>query len=469
MKKFLTYSKIALFAIALSTMWGCLGHTRIEKETYTITDKDSVHTYFAKNAPGNRDNGVIYPSSRTFASEKDLVQHDSIVEREYPDFIRMGVFESVGLMLSGSDYGYGTGLFGVYPDFDNLRSDYRGKSGTTFPGGIYRIGIGEWRLRWFRDDPNWTIGTSGLEVLMPDARGEKTLVSAMPIYIRKRFYLSEDIPYLAFTAAAGIGWYPSQYLNLSGSLDLGSIGGLNLRAYVGMAMGVNLSTSPMIRNSDVTDQTTSSIFPYAGLGVSVLDFVNIQEETEREWKDYEHSSWDIGLIQMGIVTSGADTSAFVTFDRGKPSGENSAAKGFIIKLANASVALPVLNNRFYAGTSLMNMIVLGRNEWGMGILPIRCGYWHTLVEDELTVEPFLEFNYYPSTMFHVGAKLNLKFSNVLNLNLIGGYVTGNSDNAFGDGLTENYGGAFSFSRAYFGISLGFMDQIFFPNQLRYNR
>lgn len=471
MKRIITFSKIALVVLLISSMWGCLGHTRLEKDTYTITDKDTSATYFAKNSPKNRDNGVIYPSSRTFVTQKDFLQHDSIVEREYPDFIRMGVFESVGLLLAGdTDHSFGTGVLGTFPDFKSLRSDYRGDSSALFTGGLYRIGIGEWRLRWFRDDPNWSIGTSAFEMIMPDARGEKTLVSVVPIYIRKRFYFRDDIPYLAFTASAGVGWYPSQYLNLSGSLDLGSIGGLNLRAYVGLAMGVNMSSSWLIRNSDYTDQTTTSVFPYAGLGVSVLDFVNKQEETEREWKYYEHSSWDVGLLQFGIISTGADSSAFTKYDReGLPSGENSFASGFVLKIANASVAIPVLNNRFYAGTSLFNMLVLGRREWGVGVLPIRVGYWHTLANDELSLEPFIEYNYYPSAMFHAGARMNLKFSDVLNLSVIGGYVSGDSGDIFGEDFVENYGDALSFSRVYIGVSLGVMDQIFFPGQLRYSK
>jgi hypothetical protein len=190
-------AKIILIAgIILSTVLSsCVSiMTRTETDIHTISERDTIFSYEQKNAPGNQDMGVVYPSSRTFKSERRLYQRDSIVERKYPDFIRLGVFESVGLIGSASgESSYGTGMFGIFPDFINLKSDYSGDSGKLFSGGIYRIGVGEWRLRWFKDAPNWTFGTSMIEFLIPSAKKQNTLSSIFPLYIRKRYYLRNSI------------------------------------------------------------------------------------------------------------------------------------------------------------------------------------------------------------------------------------------------------------------------------------
>lgn len=436
--------------------------TRTERDVYTITIRDTTTLEEQKNAPGTRDNGVIYPSSRVFQSQRTITQKDSIVERYYPDFIRLGVFESVGFFFSGkSDHALGNGLFGIFPDLNYIRDNYKGDSNSLFKGGLYRFGIYEQRLRWFRDAKDWTYGTSALEVIVPDARLEKTLASFFPLYIRKRYFLREEIPYITFTPSFGIGYYPSQYVNISASIDIGSIGGLNLRAYLGLAAGTNMSSSPLIRWSNKKNESNTSIFPYFGLGISFLDFHNRVKETEIEWKDHEHSSWDIGLIQAALISTGTDSSFLTT------SNEKSFLSGFLVKLLNADVAIPVLNNGFFAGTSLFNFMVLGKNQWGVGILPVRVGYWHTLIPDELSVEPFLEFNYFPSTFVNIGAKLNLRINNTINTSIHLGYVNGNTDIVFDKKAFNEFTMKNEFSRYYLGIGISFLDNIFFPEQLRY--
>jgi len=391
------------------------------------------------------------------------VQKDSVVEREYPDFIRLGIFEAVGTIGSGKDNSAGMGLFGIFPDFENMKTTYRGSTDKKFQGGIYRVGIGEWRLRWFRDAANWTIGTNLIELFMPDARVERNLSSYFPLQIRKRFYLSESVPYVCFTTAFGVGYYPSQYVNLSGSLDFGSIGGLNLRAYLGCAVGVNAKSSYWVRISENNQDGQTVVYPYLGLGISFLDFHNLVPETMKEWSEHKHSSWNIGLVQAGIIAAGIDSSAL------NEKSKSNFLSGVLIRLANASVALPILNNQFYLGTSLANLVILGRNAWGIGILPFRLGYWQTILSDELSTEPFIEFNYYPSQFFHIGNRFNLRISNFLNLGLIVGYAAGSSVNAFGNDITSQFGLTSKFARPYIGFSLGFGDRIFFPEELYYNK
>ncbi len=441
--------------------------TRTEIDLHTITEKDTTYNITNQNAPGNRDNGVIYPSSRVLEFNRVTMTRDSLVVREYPDFIRFGVFESVGLMFTGEkEYALGTGMFGIFPDFSKVNTNFDANDNSVFRGGLYRFGIGEWRLRWFRDAKNWTYGTSVMEIIAPDSRLKNTLMSVFPIYVRKRFFLREEIPYVALTPAFGFGWYPSQYINLSGSIEAGSIGGFNLRAYLGLAIGVNQEWSPQIRSFKTSGTKTSSsvVAPYFGIGISFLDFVNIVPETYKEWKDHEHSSWNLGVLQVGLLSApGTDSTALTESD------ENTIITGFSLRLLHGEVALPFLNNQFYAGTSLINLMVLGDNEWGMGILPIRLGYWQTVIEDELSVDPFIEYNYYPSGFLHIGAKLNLKISNEFNFSFNLGYVTGSKSTDYGTDATDAFGESNKISNFYFGISFGFLDRIFFPQELRYNK
>ncbi|MFP4527912.1 MAG: hypothetical protein ACLFQX_05125 [Candidatus Kapaibacterium sp.] len=446
---------ISLAAIAL-WMSGCAFMTRTDRDLYTITERDTTDLHFIQNAPGNKDNGVVFPSTRTFVSERNVVQRDSTVVRHYPDFIRMGVFESVGMFAAGDrDYNLSTGLFGIYPDEPS--------DNNIFVGGLWRFGIGEWRLRWFRDAPNWTIGTSIYEHIAPDRRYSRALASVFPLYIRHRIYFREDIPYICLTPAFGIGYYPSQYINLSVSLDVGSIGGLNMRAYAGYAIGQNTPGSPHLVESHI-NSTVASKFPYMGIGISVLDFHNLVEETYREWKDHEHSAWNIGLVQAALLGGGGHNSVFST------QNESAAFNGFMVKLANASVAIPIesLDNKLYAGTSLLNIFALGKNSFGAGILPIRVGYWQTVLADELSAEPFIEYNYFPSKFINLGGRLNFRLNDMFNLSFMAGYASGNG-NIIDNDILDFLEISDEFSGAYVGVGLNILDRIFFPEELRYNK
>jgi hypothetical protein len=454
-----------LVILTLAAMWGCTGlQTRTEIDHYTIAVKDTTTLYDQMNAPGNRDNGIIYPSSRTIKSERYTLLKDSTVEREYPNFIRLGLFESVGLIGSGSKGNSGDyGPFAIFPNIEHFNTKDQGTSNGLFQGAIWRFGISELRLRWFRDAKNWTIGTSALEIIKPDAKIENTLISYFPLNLRKRWYLSEKIPYVSLSAGLGIGWYPSQYVNVSGAIEVGSIGGLNIRGYLGFAAGMNSKSTSQVMWSNNSDQSTSPVFPYAGLGISFLDFHNLVPETLKEWKDHEHSSWNIGIFQMTILGSTA-SETFIS-----DTALKSSITGFHVRIANAEIAIPVLNNKFFVGTSLANMIALGKNEWGIGILPIRLGYFQTVLADELSTEPFFEFNYYPSQYIHIGNKINLRLTEVLNLGIVLGYASGKTDLKLGSDVSSEFSRVSNFSRPYLGITIGIVDRIFYPEDLRYNK
>ncbi len=467
MKKTILLLTILLLAASL---WSCGTVTRTEEDVYTISERDTTFFSEVTNAPGTRDNGVVFPSSRNFKSERYLVQRDSIVERRYPDFIRLGAFESAGFFLAGEkDYSAGLGLFGVFPDFENFHINYRGSSENSIVGGMYRFGIAEWRLRWFRDAANWTIGTSMLEIIAPDARIEKSLTAVLPLYIRKRYFLRDELPYVCITPAFGLSYYPSQYANIGVTLDVGSYGGLNIRGYLGVAAGSSApSTAPQVRWSNYdNEEVHTSVFPYAGIGVSVLDFLNRVEETETEWKYHQHSGWNIGLIQIGGITTGGERSVFSSDSTEDDSGN--LVKGVLLKIGNASLALPVLNNQLYVGTSLCNLVSFGKNEWGMGMLPLRAGFFQTIIADELTTEPFVEYNYYPSAFFHIGNRLNLRISEMINIGIVVGYASGKTENEFGTEVYDRLGVPGEFSGGYAGLSIGLADRIFFPEELRFNK
>ena len=469
---YLQRTSLALILLSGIILSGCFTlKTRTEKDTFTITKEDTTRNSRVQNQPGTRDNGVIFPSARVTQIERTFTQYDSVETRDYPAFIRLGVFESVGLIgTAPSGKGIGTGLFGIYYDPADLFSDkINPKSDKVFGGGLYRFGIAEYRLRWFRDAANWTIGTSLFEMIYPSATNDSSLMSALPLYIRKRYYLREEIPYVCVTPSVGLGFYPSQYAHVSASLDVGSIGGLNMRAYLGYIFGMNAPNSAL--NGGKTTSVVST--PYFGIGISVLDFLNRVPELSREWKDHEHSSWDIGLMRCMIMMTGQDSSFF---------GSKFPLQGFQLLLAPTSIAIPLWNNRLYAGTELFNLVVAGGARQrigfrtvetvaiGLGILPLRVGYWQPVLQDELSLEPFLEYSYFPHSMFQIGGRLNLAISSEINVSLNTGYISSAGFDTSNNFFTDTFGnGIGAFDTFYFGLSFGIQDRIFRGEELRYNR
>lgn len=439
--------------------------TREEEDLYTISDVDTTTTHFIKNAPGNVDRGVVHPSTKEILTERTITQHDSTVNRFYPDFIRLGLFEGMGLIGGSTDFSLNSGIFGIYPDPSLLDENSRGENGgSLFTGGIYRLGIYENRLRWFRDAKDWTFGFHGVEAILPDARIEKGLIGMLTPYIRKRYYFRDDIPYVSATIAVGMGFFPSQYMNVSGSLDVGSIGGLNVRAYVGLAAGYNSATSLLIQGNDFATEGIFNTIPYAGLSVSVLDFMNRVPELYTEWKDHEHSSWSVGLAEIAFVNTNSEYSIFSS----DTDSSTAIIKGYFMKIANANVAIPIEDNyNFYAGTSLLSLYLMGLNGNGIAVLPIRFGYWQQLLKDELSIDPHIEFGYFPSTYVEVGAKLRLRFNERYNFGIIGGYITGSTTGGLGSETLDFLGDATTFDGFYLGLSFSLYDQIFYPEELRY--
>lgn len=434
---------------------------RTETDTYTIIDRDTTVTVDYKNEPGKSDKGIIYPTPKTKTIERNVLQHDSEVTRTYPDFIRVGLFESVGVIGGNTDYSLGTEIFGLYPDFNSIKSNYRGTSGKLFTGGIYRFGIYEARLRWFDDAPDWTLGVHGYEAILPDARGERMLTSVAPIYIRKRFYQKRTIPYSAFTLAFGVGLFPSIYLNSSASYDIGSLGGLNLRAYAGLVLGMNPTYAPQIRDNDFASDAETVIFPYIGIGISMIDFLNLPEETEHEAKEMQHSAWSIGLFDLSFMGSTGTNSIF------SKNEESKLFNGFSFKLINTDLATPILNYRTFVGTTLYSMNIYGKDKFIISILPIRFGIWQPLWNNDLSLVPYAEVSYYPSKAATIGAKANVRISDNFNFFLNAGFATASSVGISGNDINKEYGIGSDFSTAFFGFGLSFRTRIFQQDELRY--
>ena len=449
-----TFFKTILIAITSLLLFGCSSLTnmggidemitRTEKDIYTRTLRDTAIIDAVRNAPGQRDNGIVYPTSRIVEMRRDVMQVDSSTTRDYPNFIRIGLLETIGIVGGGSmQNSLNGGLFGVFGyfnrDYDNKRAP---STSNIFSGAIYRIGIMEKRLRWFNDDPDWTLGTHYYEKIIGDNRSNNTLTGIAPIYIRKRFFIKETIPYVAITPAIGFSLFPDPYVNISVSGDLGSIGGMNLRTYIGVAI-------PFIAKNYI---------PYAGIGTSFLDFLNRVPETEKEWKYHDHSGWQIGLASVMGVFSNAEKPFF-------DPNTNTPFKGIIARLAPASMFIPLGNNKFTLGTSLFNLLLFGNKEGGIGILPVRIGYWQNVISNDAVLEPFLEYNYYPTNMVHMGAKLTFRISKQINAFLQAGYSSGSHIAQ----LNDTFKTLGDFDIYYIGLGIGLYDRIFYMDEMRYGK
>ena len=467
-RRFATHTLVSLAVCLLGALIlsGCFAITRTETDLYTITIRDTTIREDAVNPPGEREGGTIYPSPRSVDISRRMLQKDSVENRYYPAFLRFGGIEAMSFFSTGtSAQGAGNGLAGLY-DLLTLRET---SDMTTFGGSFYRVIPYETRLRWLGDDPNWTIGTSVAEAFLRKLdtssrlRPGEYLLSVFNGYLRKRIFLREQAPYVMVVPFVGLSGFPSQYLNLGSTIDVGSMGGFNLRAYAGYVHGTSSWFATGVR--DTADYSAS--FPYFGIGVSALDFVNKTEELFIEWKDHDHNAIEVSALNVDLVHSfGADD----PFAGDTVGGEPPAISGFNLHIASANYPLPFANNRVFVGTSLFNMMALSASEFAYGFLPIRAGYRHNVLFDEVNVEPFVELNYYPSTSLQLGARATVRITPWIQGNIIAAYATGSIDDDTKRGLEElidglDLGQAGDFSTFYLGVGLGFGDVTHTPEEV----
>jgi hypothetical protein len=451
--------RILLLMLILSSgflIQSCALLNRSENDIYKVTLKDSLYVY---NSPDKNEmdaKGVLAPIQSREVHSRSEISYDSVESRHYPAFIRAGLFESIGL-INGSSNGIGSGLFGVYPELKKLSLTYRGEKGKIFGGGIYRLGILEYRLRWFEDSPNWTIGTMGAEFILPNSKAEDMLMSYFPIYLKKRYFLKETLPYVCISASGGIGIYPSNYVNLSGSLDVGSYGGLNLRAYLGIVMGYNSINTPQILNNDFVSTAQTIVAPYFGLGVGVFDFLNTLKDYETEWKNQKHSAWNVGLISFGVnMFNGKDSNAIFS--------------GYSLEIAKSHIIVPFADNRFTAGTSLISLVSLKESKQIFaGLLPIEISYWKPLIANSLIARPFVKLNYYPSTVAEMGLAIQIRLNEMFTMNAKLEYAVGTTGDFGADLSPLGYNSDKTVSSLIFNFSIGFSDRIMLPDEIRFTK
>jgi hypothetical protein len=454
-------SRIGAAVIVLAALLSSCVTTRKDTDYYTITDRDTTTQAVRPVAPGSiDDNGVVFPSTRVTDIHRDILQHDSTYDRKYPNFLRAGGLEFAGLITTSTNKGLGVGLFGVYSMFnassitDRINSLFNPPSSTSdsgstslFKGQIIRISPMEYRLRWFDDAPGWSVGWSPAEAFFKDESDQSFGSILANVYLRKRIFLRDRIPYLLFSPFVGVGFIPSEYANLGGELTFGSIGGLSLRAYAGAIAG------------KPTPSRKITYWPYFGLGVGVLNFINRPEETEREWKDYIHSAINVNTLEFTLMKASVGDASILQ-DSTLP------FNGLQIKLGNVEFPLPLADHHFWAGTSLLNFMMPGFIHQGLGVLPVRFGYRQYIMAEDLMIEPFFEYNYYPSSFFNAGARIKLDTKTTENFGITFGYTSG-SPGAF-LATSVNTSGAedlLSWSTAYLGVSIYLGDWNHTPEQV----
>ncbi len=422
--------------------------TRIEVDRFTITTLDTTNQIEYRNAPGER--GVIYPSDRTITTTRKLEQHDSTTERFYPNFIRFGLFETSGLLgTAPMNSGVGGGIFGIFHDpTEAFSTQLRAKS-SFFTGSFFRYGMIEMPLYWFDDEPTWSIGTSLAEIIQLEATNERAIVGLLPLYIRKRWYLHEGVPYVCITGATG---FSPQYLHLSGSLDIGSLGGLNVRSSVGLLVARSI-------------QQQSLVQPYVGMNISVLDFLNHPRELRRQWYEHENSAWNIGALRFTsfLLLSGA------------PLNSGQSSIGFQVQIAPTTIALPLFDNRLCAGIDLFNFVFAFREQqpvqdrvgFGYGVLPVRVGYWLPFGDTPFALESFVMYSYFPHTMWQIAATFHIGALSWLPVGVSVGYLSSNGFTVNQGTISDVVDGTIlNFSIAYVGISINPFGVLFRPSQVR---
>lgn len=453
---------IALAAVASAALAGCFSITRVETDLYTITHRDTTIRETLNNVPGERDNGTIYPSTRGVEITRNYITRDSTVERYYPAFLRYGGVEVAGFLAPGSSStGDGNGLFGLY----DLLSAKEPDGSKIFGAYMYRLMPFEAQLRAFNDAPDWTLGTAAYERFilqrdsLPDIASDESLAGVLPVYVRKRFFFREEPPYIMVVPFIGLSLFPSQYVNLGATFDVGSYGGFNLRAYAGFVAGTTLA---LVDPDNEGNQDVR--FPYFGLGVSALDFVNRTEELFIEWKDHDHSAIEVSALNLDLVYSTSKNVGSLLRDYPRISNtfpprfdsSTSFPSGVILRFASANYPLPFADGHFFVGTSLFNFLGLSREEISYGFLPIRAGYRFNLIAPDLALEPFMELNYHPYTSFHLGARASLKIYDWARMSITAGYVNGSAN----DNITDSFDDletSTGFSTVYLGVGLGLGD------------
>ena len=189
-------------------------------------------------------------------------------------------------------------------------------------------------------------------MLAKDEQKNNSLSSFGSLYIRKRYWFHNRIPYVLAAPYFGLGLYPSVYANVGGELLLG-----RSAASIFERIWVMPTDSTGRRKILSTFRTSASAF-------SALDFTNRVEETQREWKEYVHSAIrgvDAECESSEVVRRSTElVRCRIRLKSKLP------ITGMSIQLGTAHFPLPFADRHFWAGTSLVNFFSLG---YGTGPRP----------------------------------------------------------------------------------------------------
>ena len=430
--------------VALLLLQACSESSVITRTEYDFHHKVYVEEKQRSEALGE-DFGVLKPSRRQMILDKTITEYDSICRRDYPAFARFGLFEVAGLVTgveTDDRDKIGNGLFGVYNTFGPAST----REEATLNGYLYRIGIWDSRFEYLGKD--WTIGTALVEGIFGNVRDGQQLIGVLPVYLKKRFFFTQKSPYVSVQPFVGVSMFsPFRYINIGATAQLGSFGGANLYAHLGFAYGARA-------REDVSKVASARSIPYAGLGISMFDFTNTEQEMETEWKLHASPARRMALLHLTFLQSSLGSSDVVI--NGNKSNEKHFITdwdGLIFQFGVVAFPADFIAKRVTLGTSIINVMYLGEINGGVGILPIRLTYlWQPF--EKISIDPFFELNYYPSHVAHVGLRLNLGDLGGFNLGGQAGYLFGDS----GD-LTKNFFPDFTVdvSGFYAGISVSLFD------------
>jgi hypothetical protein len=357
-KKILKY---VFYIIAMHTLvTSCAFLNRTETDVHTISDKDTTAFRINQIKPTNS----IYPTDKEFQKNNDLLQRDSIVKRHYPDFIRAGLFESYGGFSSLSGKGEQK-YFGMLNQYKNKR---------LFGFGHTRLGFLEKELLWDDDIKGFSYGVTFFEKYYLNQ--ERSIDGIFTLMLKKQHSLFDDYEMLRLSTVLEFSFVYDEYLNIFEVLEIGSMGGLNLKAKAGCLYST---------------KNEKGFHPYFALGFSIFDFANYPYENNIEWKDMKHKGRIISALTISTTLSG------VEFD-----------------ILETKIPINYIDKRLLFGINTVST-KYEDGETTYSVLPISLSFMQNLYKEKFVLMPFYQIAVMPTTMHNLGVETLFRVSEMVNL------------------------------------------------------